>query len=91
MGAQLSGLTFLDASAKHASSVEFRLFGGIYGYAAPVVCTAKATIFGWLCLWNANTVPNGSYVLVSEAFNSAGSTFSSGVGINVDKFGLRHR
>jgi Regulator of chromosome condensation (RCC1) repeat len=75
-GAHLFGLTFLDASAKHASSVEFRLFGGSYGYAAPVICTAEATIFGWLCLWNASTVPKGSYVLVSEAFNSAGSTHS---------------
>jgi alpha-tubulin suppressor-like RCC1 family protein len=83
-GAHLFGLTFLDASAKHASSVEFRLFGGSYGYAAPVICTAKATIFGWLCLWNTSTVPKGSYVLVSEAFDSAGSTFSSGVGVSVD-------
>jgi alpha-tubulin suppressor-like RCC1 family protein len=83
-GAHLFGWTFLDASSKHASSVEFRLFGGSYGYAAPVICTAKATIFGWLCLWNTSTVPKGSYVLVSEAFNSAGSTFSSGVGVSVD-------
>ena len=83
-GTQLSGLALLAASAKYASSVEFRLFGGSYGYAAPVICRAKATIFGWLCLWNTSTVPNGSYVLVSEAFNSAGSTFSSGVSINVD-------
>ena len=83
-GAQLSRLTVLDASAQHASSVEFRLFGGIYGYSGPVICNTKATIFGWVCLWNTATVPNGSYVLLSEAFNSAGSTFSSGVGINVD-------
>jgi hypothetical protein len=34
-GATLSGSTILDASASNATSVEFRLFGGIYGYAAP--------------------------------------------------------
>ena len=34
-GATLSGGTYLDASASNATSVEFRLFGGIYGYYAP--------------------------------------------------------
>ena len=83
-GATLSGSTYLDASASNATSIEFRLFGGIYGYSAPVVCTATATLYGWLCAWNTTTVPNGSYVLLSEAFNSAGSTFSSGVSVTVD-------
>jgi hypothetical protein len=83
-GATLSGSATLDASASNATSVEFRLFGGIYGYAAPVVCTATLTDYGWLCSWNTSTVPNGSYVLLSEAFNSAGSAFSSGVNITVD-------
>ncbi len=83
-GATLSGSTYLDASASNATSVKFLLFGGIYGYSAPVVCTATATIFGWLCAWNTTTVPNGSYVLLAEAFNSAGSTFSSGVSVTVD-------
>ena len=83
-GATLSGSTYLDASASNATSVEFRLIGGIYGYSAPVVCTATATVYGWLCAWNTTTVPNGSYVLLSEAFNSAGSTFSSGVSVTVD-------
>ncbi len=82
-GATLSGSTLLDASASNATSVEFRLFGGIYGYAAPVVCTATPTLYGWLCVWNTVTVPNGSYVLLSEAFNSAGHGFSSGVFITV--------
>jgi hypothetical protein len=82
-GATLSGSSLLDASASIATSVEFRLFGGIYGYSAPVVCTATPTLYGWLCAWNTTTVPDGSYVLVSEAFNSAGSTFSSGVSITV--------
>ena len=83
-GANLSGSTFLDASAQYASGVEFRLFGGIYGYSGPVICNTRATIFGWSCPWDTATVPNGSYVFVSEAFNSAGSTFSSGVTVTVN-------
>jgi hypothetical protein len=83
-GVTLSGSTYLDASASIASSVEFRLFGGIYGYSGPVVCTATPTLYGWLCDWNTTTVPDGSYVLLSEAFNSVGSAFSSGVSITVD-------
>ena len=82
-GATLSGSTTLDASASNATSVEFRLFGGVYGYNAPVLCTATLTYYGWLCSWNTTTVPNGSYALLSEAFNSGGSAFSSGVSITV--------
>jgi hypothetical protein len=67
----------------NATSVEFRLFGGIYGYNAPVICTATPTIYGWLCNWNTATVPNGTYLLASEAFNSAGTAFSSGVSVTV--------
>jgi hypothetical protein len=37
-----------------------------------------------LSSWNTTTVPNGSYVLLSEAFNSAGSSFSAGVSITVN-------
>jgi hypothetical protein len=81
-GATLSGSTYLDASASNATTVEFRLFGGVYGYNAPVVCTATLTYYGWLCGWNTTTVPSGSYVLVSEAFNSTGSAFSP-VGVNI--------
>ena len=75
-GATVSGSTTLDASASNATSVEFRLFGGIYGFYAPVLCTATPTYYGWLCSWNTTTVPNGSYVVSSEAFNSTGSAFS---------------
>ena len=82
-GATLSGSTYLDASASNATSVEFRLFGSSYGYNAPVLCTATPTLYGWVCAWNTTTVPNGSYILLSEASNSAGSTFSSGVGITL--------
>ena len=82
-GATLSGSTYLDATASNATSVEFRLFGGSYGYSAPVLCTATPTIYGWLCSWNTTTVPNGSYALLPEAFNSSGSAFSAGVSITV--------
>ena len=78
-GATLSGSTYLDASASNATSVEFRLFGGVYGYNAPVLCTATPTYYGWLCSWNTTTVPNGSYTLGLRASNTNGSTFSAGV------------
>jgi Protein of unknown function (DUF4038)/Bacterial Ig domain len=84
-GAAVSGTAVtLDASASNATSVKFLLFGGTYGYSGPVLCTAASTIYGWLCSWNTTTVPDGSFVLVSEAFNSAGSTFSSGVSITIN-------
>jgi hypothetical protein len=83
-GATLSGSTTLDASASNAASVEFRLFGGSYGFNAPVVCTATLTYYGWLCSWNTATVPNGSYALLSEAFGSGGSAYSSPVSITVN-------
>ena len=83
-GATLSGSTYLDASASNATSVEFLLFGGSYGYSAPVVCTATLTYYGWLCAWNTTTVPNGSYALVSYASEAGGSAFSSHISITVD-------
>jgi hypothetical protein len=83
-GTTLSGTTYLDAAASNATNVEFLLFGGVYGYSAPVVCTATATLYGWLCAWNTTTVPNGTYALVSKAFNSVGNAFSSGVRITVN-------
>ena len=87
-GATRRGSTYLDAGAANATSVKFLLFGGIYGYAAPVVCTATATYYGWLCSWNTTTVPNGSYGLVSEASVPGGTAFSSGVGITVSNVPL---
>jgi hypothetical protein len=48
-----------------------------------MLCAGALTYYGWLCSWNTTTVPNGSYVLVSEAFNSDGDVFSSGVSITV--------
>jgi polyvinyl alcohol dehydrogenase (cytochrome) len=77
-GATLSGSTLLDASASNATSVEFQLFGGVYGFYGPILCTATPTYYGWLCSWNTTTVPNGSYVVSSLAFNSTGSAYSMG-------------
>jgi len=82
-GATLSGSTYLDASASNATSDEFLLFGGTYGFDAPVLCTATATIYGWLCGWNTTTVPNGNYTLVSLATNSTGDAAAASVSITV--------
>jgi hypothetical protein len=82
-GATLSGSTVLDAAASNATSVEFLLFGGTYGYSAPVVCTATRTYYGWLCRRDTRTVPNGTYALVSEASGADGNAFSK-VTITVD-------
>jgi hypothetical protein len=84
-GATLSGTAAtLDATASNATSVEFRLFGGIYGYSGPVIGTATLTLYGWLYSWDTTTVPNGSYALLSEAFGSGGSAFSSHLSITVN-------
>jgi len=82
-GASLAGSTYIDATATNATSVQFLLFGGSYGFDAPVICTATLTLYGWLCDWNTTTVPDGSYVLVSEASGPTGNTYSSGVSITV--------
>jgi hypothetical protein len=74
-GATLAGSQWLDATASNASSVEFVVFGGSYW--DHVIGTATPTYYGWLYSWNTTTVPNGSYVLFSEAFGSGGSAFSS--------------
>jgi hypothetical protein len=83
-GKSLSGSTYLDASASNATSVEFLIFGGSYGYSPHLIGTATSTEYGWLYDWNTTTVPDGSYDLVSEASNSSASTYSSGVSIVVN-------
>ena len=83
-GATLSGTAAtLDASASNATSVQFWLFGGSYGYSGHLVGTATPTNYGWLYSWNTKTVPNGSYALLSEAFGPGGSAFSTHVSITV--------
>jgi hypothetical protein len=87
-GATLSGSTYLDASASNATSVKFWILGGSYGFTGKMISTATSTIYGWLDDWNTKTVPNGSCVVVSEALNSGGSAFSSGVPVTVANPGL---
>jgi hypothetical protein len=82
-GATLSGSTRLDAAASNATKVEYLIFGGRYGYSGRVIGTATQTPYGWVLGWNTGTVPNGSYVVLSEAFNHAGHTFSPRVSIRV--------
>ena len=82
-GATLSGTTAtLDATASDATSVEFWIAGGSYGY-GKMIGTATLTIYGYLYSWNTTTVPNGSYVLLSEAIGAGGSAVSPGVPIKV--------
>ncbi len=83
-GSTLSGTAAtLDATASNATSVQFWLFGGSYGFSGHLVGTATPTLYGWLYSWNTTTVANGSYELLSEAFNSSGQAFSPGVSITV--------
>jgi trimeric autotransporter adhesin len=82
-GATLSGTTSFDAVTTNATSLQYQLLGGIYGYLPHTICTATVTVYGWACLWNSATVPNGTYVLVADAANTAGSTLSPGVSIEV--------
>jgi outer membrane protein assembly factor BamB len=84
-GATLSGTAAtLDASASNATSVEFWILGGSYGFTGKMIGTATLTLYGWVSTWNTSTVPNGSYVLLSEAFGAGGSAFSAGVSITVN-------
>jgi hypothetical protein len=80
-GATLSGTTYLDAAAPNATTVEYLLSGG--SYSNQVIGTATPTYYGWLFDWHSTTVPNGSYTLKTEAFNSTGSAFSPGVSFTV--------
>ena len=81
-GAKLAGTATLDASASNATSVEFWIVGGSYGY-GKMIGLATSSPYGWYFSWNSMTVPNGSYILLSEAFNASTSSFSKGVSITV--------
>jgi len=82
-GATLSGTTTLDASASNATSVEFWILGGSYGYTGKMIGTATSTAYGWVYSWRTTTVPNASYSLLSEAFGAGGNSYSAGVSITV--------
>src|SRR5215469_14072345 len=55
-GATMSGTATLDATASNATSVEFWLAGGSYGYGT-LMGTAKLTLVGWIYSWNTTTAP----------------------------------
>ncbi len=80
-GAKLSKTTTLDASATNAERVQFVLFGG--PYFGQLIGAATPTLFGWVFSWNTKTVPNGSYLLFSQAFNASGSGVSAPTKITV--------
>ena len=80
-GARLSGTFPLDASATNAASVQFVLFGG--PYFGHVIGPATLTPYGWILVWNTKTVPNGPYLLFSQAFNPSGNGVSAPVKISV--------
>ena len=85
-GASVAGSRYLDALASDygtLTKVEFHLTGGSLNKA--LIATATPTIYGWLAGWNTTTVPNGTYVLQSEAYDAAGlSAYSSGVTVTVN-------
>ena len=81
-GATLSGTTYLDAAAPNATTVEYLLSGG--SYSGQVIGTATPTYYGWLFDWDSTTVPNGTYTLRTEAFNSTGHAFSPSVSFTVN-------
>ncbi len=85
-GASVAGTSYLDAVASDygtLTKVEFHLTGGSLDKA--LIATASPTMYGWLAPWNTTAVPNGTYVLQSEAYDAAGlSAYSSGVTVTVD-------
>jgi hypothetical protein len=80
-GAKLSKTILVDASATNADSVRFVLFGG--PYFGLTIGAATQTPFGWMFTWNTKTVPNGSYLLFSQAFNPSGSGVSAPTTVTV--------
>ena len=85
-GASVAGSTYLDAFAADygtLTKVEFHLTGGSLN--KTLIATATPTIYGYLALWNTITVPNGTYVVQSEAYDAAGLiAYSSGVSVTVN-------
>jgi hypothetical protein len=77
----LSGQTlhrgvFLTAGATSdeysVTRVDFLLSGG--GFHDATIARAVLTYFGWLAGWNTATVPNGSYLLQSVAYDAMGKS-----------------
>jgi hypothetical protein len=83
-GAALRGTTLLAAAVGPGPGVhvQFVLTGN--GYDQTVVATARDSVFGWVAHWNTTSVPNGTYILRSQAQSSNnGSGLSEGVAVRV--------
>ncbi len=85
-GAFLSGSQYLDASASDnvgVTNVQFVLTGGTLNDA--VIATATSTPYGWVADWDTTTVPDGTYTLQSEAYDTNGNTgLSPGITVGID-------
>jgi major membrane immunogen (membrane-anchored lipoprotein) len=65
------------------TKVEFHLTGGTLNDA--LIATATRTSYGWLAGWNTTTVPDGTYTLQSEAYDTGGNSgLSPGITVTVD-------
>lgn len=88
-GAVLSGGQWMVAGASAQfglSRVEFYFAGN--GRPETYICRATATPYGWLGAWNTETVPNGTYELLSVAYDSEGlATTSPSVRVEVENQG----
>ena len=74
-GSWVSGTTVsLQAAASDSvgvTKVEFHLTGGSLNDA--LIATATQTSTGWQASWNSTTVPDGTYTLQTEAYNTIGN------------------
>ena len=73
VNAVMSGSNYVDAIASTGTTqVEFLLSGnGLLGDV--IVATTTPTIYGWIGGWDTTTVPNGSYLIQSEATGPGGA------------------
>jgi hypothetical protein len=83
-GAALRGTTLLAAAVGSGPGVNLQFVLTGNGYDQTVVATARDSVFGWVAHWNTTSVPNGTYVLRSQAQSSNnGSGLSGGVAVRV--------
>ena len=84
-GAQLSGTALLDADAAtddEVTRVTFYLAAGTK--TDLLIGRGVRTYAGWVFRWNTTSVPNGTYKLLSEAYDaSGGHSYSTAITINV--------
>ena len=89
-GANLSGGTWLDASAQSPvgiASVSYEVSGG--SVSDLVVSSSSDTADGWIGAWDTTDVPNGTYTLTSVATDTEGNSATSpGVSVTVDNTAL---